>query len=81
MKRYFPRTLFFIATLILLTSGAVSVTADNAPDSTLELKFEEKAGKTTLHLHHYGLQKGDAKKYGSGWKAHYFNPMKDYFGK
>ncbi len=65
----------------IVQSWRTSEFADDAPDSTLELKFEEKAGKTTLHLHHHGLQKGDAKKYGSGWKAHYFNPMKDYFGK
>ena len=38
------------------------------PDSFLELTFEEKAGKTKLGLYHYNLQKGDAKKYGDGWK-------------
>ncbi|MBP9068820.1 MAG: SRPBCC domain-containing protein [Bacteroidia bacterium] len=51
----------------------------NAPDSILELTFEEKAGKTKLSLYHYGLQKGDGKKYGQGWKDHYFEPMKAYF--
>lgn len=51
-----------------------------APDSILELTFEEKAGKTKLSLYHYNLQKGDAKKYTDGWKAHYFEPMKEYFG-
>jgi activator of HSP90 ATPase len=54
---------------------------DNAPDSTLEINFEEKAGKTTLSLYHHGLQKGDAKKYSDGWKEHYFEPMKAYFSK
>ena len=54
---------------------------DNAPDSILEITFEEKAGKTTLSLYHHGLQKGDAKKYSDGWKEHYFEPMKDYFKK
>lgn len=51
-----------------------------APDSLLELTFEEKAGKTKLSLYHYNLQKGDAKKYTDGWKAHYFEPMKEFFG-
>jgi activator of HSP90 ATPase len=55
--------------------------ADDAPDSILELTFEEKAGKTTLHLYHHNLQKGDAKKYTDGWKDFYFTPMKKYFGK
>jgi activator of HSP90 ATPase len=52
---------------------------ESAPDSMLELTFEEKGNKTTLHLHHYNLQKGDAKKYTDGWKESYFEPMKDYF--
>lgn len=53
--------------------------ADDAPDSILELTFEEKDSKTTLHLYHHGLQKGDAKKYTDGWKDFYFKPMKDYY--
>jgi activator of HSP90 ATPase len=53
--------------------------ADNAPDSTVELTFEEKNGKTTLHLYHHGLQKGDGKKYTDGWRDFYFEPMKVYF--
>jgi activator of HSP90 ATPase len=52
---------------------------DSAPDSILELTFEEKAGKTKLSLYHYNLQKGDGKKYSQGWKEHYFTPMKAYF--
>lgn len=51
----------------------------DVPDSILELKFEEKAGKTTIHIYHHNLQKGDAKKYTDGWKQHYFEPMKQYF--
>jgi activator of HSP90 ATPase len=54
---------------------------DAAPDSILELSFEEKGNKTKLDLYHYNLQKGDAKKYGDGWKAHYFEPMKAYYSK
>jgi activator of HSP90 ATPase len=54
---------------------------ENAPDSKLEITFEEKSGKTKLNIYHHGLQKGDAKKYKQGWKNHYFTPMKDYFGK
>ncbi len=52
---------------------------ESAPDSMLEITFEEKENKTTLNLHHYNLQKGDAKKYTDGWKESYFEPMKDYF--
>lgn len=53
---------------------------EDAPDSTLEITFEEKSGKTKLSLYHYDLQKGDAKKYKDGWRDFYFEPMKQYFG-
>ena len=51
----------------------------DAPDSILELTFDETRGKTKLSLYHYNLQKGDGKKYGKGWEDHYFKPMKAYF--
>lgn len=54
---------------------------EDAPDSILEITFEEKAGKTKLSLYHHGLQKGDAKKYKKGWDDFYFAPMKEYFEK
>jgi len=53
---------------------------EDAPDSILEIDFEEKNGKTKLNLYHYNLQKGDAKKYRNGWRDYYFEPMKQYFG-
>lgn len=53
---------------------------EDAPDSILEIDFEEKNGKTKLNLYHYNLQKGDAKKYRDGWRDYYFEPMKQYFG-
>jgi len=49
------------------------------PDSIVELKLVQKKDKTTLYLHHYNLQKGNAIKYKIGWKEHYFEPMKRYF--
>ena len=55
--------------------------AEDAPDSKIEIKLEEKAGKTTLHLSQTNLQKGDAKKYTQGWKDFYFTPMKNHFTK
>lgn len=51
----------------------------DAPDSILEITFEERKGKTAMNLYHYNLQKGDGKKYGKGWEDHYFKPMKAYF--
>ena len=65
----------------IIQSWRTSEFPEDAPDSTLEITFEEKAGKTKLNLYHHGLQKGDAKKYTQGWKDFYFTPMKSYFGK
>ncbi len=65
----------------IVQSWRTSEFPEDAPDSTVEITFEEKAGKTKLSLYHHGLQKGDAKKYTQGWKDFYFTPMKSYFGK
>lgn len=63
----------------IVQSWRTSEFPENAPDSTLEISFEEKNGKTKLNLYHHNLQRGDAKKYRSGWKDFYFEPMKQYF--
>ncbi len=65
----------------IVQSWRTSEFPEDAPDSILEITFEEKAGKTKLNLYHHGLQKGDAKKYSQGWKDYYFLPMKTYFSK
>ena len=65
----------------IIQTWRTSEFAEDAPDSKLEIKFEEKANKTTLHLSQTNLQKGDAKKYTQGWKDFYFIPMKNYFTK
>jgi activator of HSP90 ATPase len=65
----------------IIQSWRTSEFPEDAPDSTLEILFEEKSGKTKLSLYHHGLQKGDAKKYTQGWKDFYFTPMKQYYSK
>ncbi len=65
----------------IIQSWRTSEFPEDAPDSTLEITLEEKAGKTKLSLYHHGLQKGDAKKYTQGWKDFYFTPMKQFFSK
>lgn len=65
----------------IVQSWRTSEFDNEAPDSTLEVFFDEKDGKTKLTIYHHGLQKGDAKKYTQGWKDFYFKPMKAYFGK
>jgi len=53
---------------------------ETAPDSILELRLTPKAGgKTALTLIQTNIPKGQGKQYKSGWKEHYFEPMKAYF--
>lgn len=65
----------------IVQSWRTSEFPEDAPDSILEITFEEKAGKTKLNLYHHHLQKGDAKKYKKGWQDFYFVPMKAYYSK
>lgn len=53
---------------------------EDALDSILEVSLAPKAGgKTLLTLVQINLPKGHSKKYRSGWKESYFEPMKIYF--
>lgn len=55
---------------------------DDALDSILEVSLAPKAGgKTTLTLTQTNIPKGQSAKYKGGWKAHYFESMKEYFSK
>lgn len=54
---------------------------DDQPDSRLEINFNEVKDGTKVTIVHADLPEGDTKKYRQGWKEHYFEPMKNYFGK
>jgi len=54
---------------------------DDAEDSLLELKLSAKGKSTVLSITHTNIPKGQGKNYQKGWKEHYFNPMKEYFGR
>ena len=51
----------------------------DAPDSHLEILFEEKKGGTKITLIHTRLPEGQVKDYLQGWKDFYFKPMHEYF--
>jgi uncharacterized protein YndB with AHSA1/START domain len=53
----------------------------DAPDSRLELRFEEAANGTRLTLLHSGLPANQAEGYKSGWREYYFVPMREYFNR
>ncbi|MEL6672841.1 MAG: SRPBCC domain-containing protein [Bacteroidota bacterium] len=54
--------------------------ADHEPDSQIEILLAEAGGKTELTLIHTQVPE-DGEHYIQGWKDHYFEPMKAYFGR
>jgi len=51
----------------------------DAPDSHLEILFEEKKEDTMITLIHTQLPEDQVVDYLQGWKDFYFKPMKEYF--
>jgi activator of HSP90 ATPase len=54
---------------------------ENAPDSHLEILFEEVDQGARLTLHHTQIPAGQTAEYEQGWQDFYFKPMKEYFTK
>jgi len=52
-----------------------------APDSKLEILFDELKTGTRLTLIHSNIPEGQGKDYEKGWIEFYFEPMKLYFSK
>jgi len=50
----------------------------DAPDSHLEIIFEEKKDSTKITLIHTRLPEGQVQDYLQGWKDFYFKPMQAY---
>jgi uncharacterized protein YndB with AHSA1/START domain len=54
---------------------------EGAPDSRLEVSFEDTLGGTLVTILHTGIPTGQSDRYRDGWLKFYFAPMKVYFGK
>jgi uncharacterized protein YndB with AHSA1/START domain len=63
----------------IVQSWRASDFPDGAPDSRLEVTFEETVGGTLITVLHTGLPVGQSDRYRDGWLRHYFAPMKTYF--
>jgi uncharacterized protein YndB with AHSA1/START domain len=63
----------------IVQSWRTSEFPPDAPDSRLELRFEDAPNGTRLTLLHSGLPPGQADSYKSGWREYYFAPMREYF--
>lgn len=54
--------------------------ADDAPDSQLEVSFDNVEGGVKLTLTHSDMPKDQVDSYRQGWEDFYFKPMREYFG-
>jgi len=54
---------------------------EDAPDSRVEIIFEEAASGTKITLVHSNMPEGQVDDYRQGWEDFYFKPMMEYFGK
>ena len=52
---------------------------DDAPDSEIEVLFDEVKEGTRITLIHTNIPDGQGENYKQGWIDFYFTPMKDYF--
>lgn len=52
---------------------------ETTPDSLIEVTLEPARGGTVITLRHSDLP-DDGGHYEQGWRDHYFEPMKEYFG-
>ncbi len=54
---------------------------EGAPDSKLELIFEEKPKGCKLIINHWDIPEGQGDSYKQGWKDFYFEPIKEYYSR
>jgi activator of HSP90 ATPase len=65
----------------ILQTWRTSEFPTDAPDSRLEILFEEVAGETKVSLIHSDMPEDQVDSYRQGWEDFYFRPMKEYFSK
>jgi uncharacterized protein YndB with AHSA1/START domain len=65
----------------IIQSWRTSEFPDGAPDSRLEVTFEDTLGGTLITVLHTGIPSGQSDQYRDAWLRFYFAPMKSYFGK
>lgn len=63
----------------ILQAWRTSEFPEGAPDSRVEILFEEAAGGTKITLAHTKMPDDQVDDYRQGWEDFYFKPMKEYF--
>jgi activator of HSP90 ATPase len=65
----------------ILQAWRTSEFPEDAPDSRVEIIFEEASTGTKITLAHSNMPEDQADDYRQGWEDFYFKPMKEYFAK
>jgi activator of HSP90 ATPase len=76
----FGKTLEMESPRRLVQAWRTSEFPEGAPDSRVEILFDEVKGGTKLTLIHSDMPEDQVESYKQGWKDFYFKPMKEYFG-
>lgn len=77
----FGRTLELARNQRIVQAWRTSEFPDDAPDSRVEILFEEISGGTKVTLTHSDMPEDQVESYRQGWDDFYFKPMKSYFSK
>jgi uncharacterized protein YndB with AHSA1/START domain len=75
------KTLELKPSRLILQSWRTTEFPADAPDSRLELRFEDAATGTRITLTHSELPPAQAANYKTGWRDFYFTPMRAWFAK
>lgn len=77
----FGRTLELARNQRIVQAWRTSEFPEDAPDSRVEILFEEISGGTKVTLTHSDMPEDQVESYRQGWDDFYFKPMKSYFSK
>src|SRR5262245_11119613 len=77
----FGTTLELMQNQLIVQAWRTSEFPDEAPDSRVEVVFEEISGGTKVTLTHSEMPGDQVESYKQGWDDFYFKPMTEYFEK
>ena len=76
----FGKTLEIESPRRIVQAWRTSEFPEGAPDSRVDILFEEVKDGTKLTLVHSDMPEDQVESYRQGWEDFYFKPMKEYFG-
>jgi activator of HSP90 ATPase len=76
----FGKTLEMESPRRIVQAWRTSEFPEDAPDSRVEILFEDVKDGTKVTLVHSAVPEDQVESYRQGWEDFYFKPMKEYFG-